>query len=1028
VREAGFDSDLHAIGAQWAHLTRLEELGRAESVIYRFGDCVLDAAAYTLTRGGVVLSPQPKVFDLLRLLLERRGQVVTKAELLASLWPGEHVNKGAVPWTIFHARRVLGQGRGERGPIETIPGRGYRLIADVIVASPADPAAPLAPASPLPFVGRGEVMDRLETRLAQTQRGEGGICLLLGEAGIGKTRCAEEVRARAAQRGVRTWGGQSVEGLGAPVFWPWIEVLREAVRDLPELADSGERLLSRMTAFDARHSASDQQPPGHSDRDRFWVLDGVSRFLLEASERAPIALLLEDLHWTDSATLELLAFLAPHLQRSALLVVGTARNEAAFQDRRRAARWLRSVDRIELGHLTLDDVSLYIEALIRRTPPAPLCDAVHRASAGNPLFLQETVRSLIARHGGEKLATIEPGAIGPPAIARDVLRSRLAELDAGALSVLADASVLGERFDVPILQRLGDVPLDSLLESLEAAGRERLILSEGPHRYRFAHELLRSILYDDMSGRHRVAMHRRAAEILSELGQGRRRSQIAHHYYRSLPAGDYGRVVAAARRAAEAAERVHALEDAITFYEWALEAQALDPSAQPRERAELLCACGSAERRVGRHENARRTLSLVVEIGRQHDYCDLLLRAARTLRPTHAVSGLPDPIARAALEEVLRVSPEGPDPQRISALSQLACVPPYAHDMARSALLSEEAVRLARKHGDSGQLFEALRARLHSLSGPDHLDDVIAVADEMLALNERGGWTTGDAHMARLGAFLYRGDRAAADAELLAVERDARAARLPEAIWMYDRICNQRRVLDGEFEAAEKGCADLSSRAKRMRLGYGRVFLEVQRFLIALGRHGFEATGRWNVVALFSGGIQSSYRAAIASMCAQYGPERDAKRLFEDMAAGGFEDIPKDLGYVNALFHLAIAAAELRDRARAARLYELLLPYALYNTPNTMLLYEGSASHPLARLAAVLGFEDRVEEHFETALAMNERLGAQPQIARVRYDYARWLSARREDARARAEAARAAALASELGMIWLADSAGGVAG
>jgi eukaryotic-like serine/threonine-protein kinase len=993
-------------------------------VIYCFGDFVLDAAAYTLTRGGVALSPQPKVFDLLCLLLERRGQVVTKAELLASLWPREHVNKGAVPWTVFHARRVLGQTHGERAPIETVPGRGYRLIADVLVAPPArHAAAPLAAVSPLPFVGRGEVMDRLEARLAQAERGEGGICLLLGEAGIGKTRCAEELRARSAQRGMRMWSGQSVEGLGAPVFWPWIQVLREAVRDLPELADAGEKLLSRMTALDTQQSTSDAQHPRRNGRDRFWVLDGVSRFLLHASERAPIAMLLEDLHWTDSATLELLAFLAPHLQRSALLVVGTARNEAAFQDRRRAARWVRGVDRIELGHLTRDDVSRYIEELTRRTPSPPLCHAVHRATAGNPLFLQETVRSLIAHHGGERLATLEPGAIGPSGIARDVLRSRLAALDAAALSVLANASVLGESFEVAILQRLGDVPLDSLLESLEAACREQLILSVGPHRYRFAHELLRSILYDDMPGRNRVAMHRRAAEILSELGQERRRSQIAHHFYRSLPAGDYGRVTAAARRAAEAAERVHAFEDAITFYEWALEAQALDPNAQTRERAELLCACGSAERRAGRHENARRTLSLVVEIGRQHDYCDLLLRAARTLRPTHAVGGVPDPIARAALEEVLRVSPEGPDPQRISALSQLACVPPYAHDMARSALLSEEAVRLARKLGDSARLFEALRARLHSLSGPDRIADVIVVADEMLELDERGGWTTGDAHMARLGAFLYRGDLPAADAELLAVERDARAARLPEAIWLHDRIRNQRRLLDGEFDAAQKGCAELASRAKRMGLGYGRVFLEVQRFLIALGQQGLEATRQWNVVALFAGEVQPSYRAAIASLCAQRGQARDAQRMFDDMAAGGFEDIPRDLGYVNALSHLAITAAELRDRARAEQLYELLCPYALHNTPNTMLLYEGSASHPLARLAALLGWEERADEHFQTALAMNERLGARPQLARVGYDYASWLSARRRDTRARAQAARAATLAAELGMDWLAARA-----
>ena len=116
-------------------------------MLYRFGDCELDGAAYTLTRSGVALSLQPKVFDLLRYLLERRGQVVTKAELLEAFWTGEHVSEGAVPWTVFHARRALGQERGAKLPIETVPGRGYRLIADVEVVACRAARAPCREAS-----------------------------------------------------------------------------------------------------------------------------------------------------------------------------------------------------------------------------------------------------------------------------------------------------------------------------------------------------------------------------------------------------------------------------------------------------------------------------------------------------------------------------------------------------------------------------------------------------------------------------------------------------------------------------------------------------------------------------------------------------------------------------------------------------------------------------------------------------------------------------------------------------------------
>src|SRR5262249_32370460 len=152
--------------------------------------------------------------------------------------------------------------------------------------------------------------------------------------------------------------------------------------------------------------------------------------------------------------------------------------------------------------------------------------------------------------------------------------------------------------------------------------------------------------------------HRRAAEILSELGQGaRRHSEIAHHYYRSLAAGDAGRVVAAARAAAEAAGEIHAFEDAITFYRWSLEAQPPDPAGDVTSSAEILYALGSVERLAGRASDARRTLLQVIEIARKHQLLDLMVRSARSMRPTYALGGVPDPQVCAVLEDALRLAP-----------------------------------------------------------------------------------------------------------------------------------------------------------------------------------------------------------------------------------------------------------------------------------------------------------------------------------------------------------------------------------
>src|SRR5262249_7313310 len=154
---------------------------------------------YKLRRDGTEVPLQPKVFDAIRYLVEHHDRVVRKEELLEALWPGEHVNDTAVPWTISRARKALGQGAEAKDPIETVRGRGYRFTAEVSQAPPSssgpssskvlrfglDGSAPLlgAPRGADPFVGRTESMDRLLDALHGTRNGRGRLCLLIGEAG-----------------------------------------------------------------------------------------------------------------------------------------------------------------------------------------------------------------------------------------------------------------------------------------------------------------------------------------------------------------------------------------------------------------------------------------------------------------------------------------------------------------------------------------------------------------------------------------------------------------------------------------------------------------------------------------------------------------------------------------------------------------------------------------------------------------------------------------------------------------------------
>ncbi len=1015
----------------------------------RFGSFELDQDAFELRRGDEVVPLQPKVFDVLSYLVRNHGRVVNKRELLDELWPGEHVNESAVPWSISHARRAIDQKRGDKGPIETVHGRGYRFVGEVTevahsrpppsLSSPPPPPSPAPSAEPAPgprvtpwvppeattpLVGRDAVMERLRARLQQAREGRGHLVLLAGEAGIGKTRCANELARAAYEQDMVAWSARCVDVVGAPVFWPFIQILRGVAHERPALAPRCQDLLSRMLVLEGEGEGETDDEQRTSGR--FWLLDGVSQLVQDAAREAPLLLLLDDLHWADAGSLDLLGFLAPELSSVPLLVVGTLRDELDEGSEPLLRRIVRHAERIPLSRLDVDDVRSYMTAVLGAEPAESLAEAVHRAAAGNPLFLQETVRALIAAHGAEAVGKLKADEVRPPDVARDVLRGRMSSLPESERDLLAIASVLGEDFELSILQALAEAEPDELLSRLEGAVRTGLLAAQAPHRYRFTHDLIRSVLYGDLPTPRKVALHRRAGEALAEVSAGEpRHSEIAFHYHRSLAAGDYARVAMHARRAAQAAARVYGYADAVTYYEWALEAQALDASATPRDRAELLLVCGEAQRRAGRDADARATLARMIETSRQHGYADLLVRSARVLRPTQAMSALPDPMLRSAMEEVLRVLPDEPSPDRVRALAVLSGLPPYAHDPQRTKELSARALDLARQLGEQSHLLEAMRARLYSLSGVDDVDALVSLCEEMLGVDASdSSWISGEAYAALFGAYLLRGDVQRADEALGKLKRVTEGLRWPEIRWYHDRLAAQRVAMSGDFEHAEKLFRELLERSRKIRLSYGETFMRLALGQLALERYGTRQVGQFmeiNVEPGQGGLVWASYRAHVVKLAAELGRHEEVERALEDLAARDFAAVPRDIAYLNTLANLAEAAARIAHRGHAERLYALLSPYAGYNTPNGMMVYMGMVDHYLGLLAACLGRDEEAEQHFRVALELEREMGTRPWVARTLYAQARWLCRRPEPDLERGHDVTQACIdeAEALGMEWL---------
>ena len=948
---------------------------------YRFGEFQIDLDAFALRHGDEVVPMQRKVFDVLCHLVEHRGRVVTKAELLSELWRNEHVNEGAVAWSVSHIRRALGQQRGDRHPIETVQGRGYRFIADVESGEGVTTTRQTPPLPPRTgdFVGRDRVMLELEQHVREAAQGRGSMCVLTGEAGIGKTRCADELVSVASAHGVQMLIGRCPQEPAAPPLWPIVAALRGLAQDQPELAARARELLSR----DSAETGDDASGPSASAR--FWLIERASHLLRDVAAARPTLLILDDLHWADAASLGLLGFIAQELRDLPLCIVVTLRDgERQPGSHEPLQRLLRHAHTIPLRALDDAQIAELLEKVGSERPSDALASAIQRAAGGIPLFVQEVVRSLLLEHGAPALSRLPPEAVHPPEIARDLLRQRIHRLPAATIALLSQAAVIGDTFDLSLLLALVELEPDVLLDRLEPAIAEGQIESDAPHTYRFVHALFQAVLYDDLPASERVAIHRKLATLLAARSDEEPRSaEIARHYYLSLPAGDYVTVIERSREAGAAAIRLFAFEDAVRFYTWALEAQAFGGATDPRMRAELLLSLASAQRFAGRTLESTQTTARVLDLALQHRLHDVIVRATRLRRPTVAMWMVPDSMARSALETVLAQLPDIPSWVRVSALSQLASIPPYDRDLARSKELSTRAVEFARELEAPQPLFEAQRAQLFALSGPDDIERVLRVTDELLAhdRDNRYSWHTSDAYSSRVLAHTMAGRMREADTAIEQLRSAIGERHVPEATFYCERLAAQRVFLDGHFDDAEKRWTEIRARALRGGLLYAEWFYGTQTANLLLERQGAQAVmarGMGRTPAAMS---TPSTRANLARLAAEAGQRELARG--ELSALGDPSDYPRDGHYLHLLSNMSICAALLEDHPRCEQLLALLTPYAALNTPSPMGYYNGVVAHFLGVLSAALGKDTQARTHFEHALERNRAIGYRAGVVRT---------------------------------------------
>jgi predicted ATPase/DNA-binding winged helix-turn-helix (wHTH) protein len=566
----------------------------------------------------------PRAFAVLRHLVEHRGRLITKEELLTAVWRDAIVSDAALASGIRDLRKALGDSSHAPRYIQTVHRRGFRFIGPVapptaVVSAAGSPARFAAPShAPSTLVGREAELASLHARLVTALSGQRQLVFVTGEPGIGKTALVEMFLAEVGEaNALRIGRGQCVEQYGAgEAYLPVLEALGRLGR-----APGGEQLVQILT----QHAPTwlEQLPGLLSDQDVEAVqrrAQGATRGrmlreLVEALDAltldAPLVLLLEDLHWSDSATIDLLGMLARRREASRLLVLGTYRPADVAAATAHPLNWVKHelqlhghCDEIPLRFLSAAAVGQYLS---RRFPghglPSEVALVLHRNTEGNPLFLVNTIDDLIDQgqlrevDGRWRLSgPAEDIASRAPETLWQLVEKQVERLTADEQAVLMAASVAGAEFSAAVAVAAGIDPQHGELrcEALARRGQflRRVGIAEWPDgtaagRYAFIHALYQQVLYGRVSIGERVRLHLQTAERL-ERGYGERAGEIAGELAVHF---EHGRALERAaryrRQAGEHALRQHAYREAADHATRALDSVRTLPDSRERTQQEL---------------------------------------------------------------------------------------------------------------------------------------------------------------------------------------------------------------------------------------------------------------------------------------------------------------------------------------------------------------------------------------------------------------------------------------------------------
>jgi hypothetical protein len=767
--------------------------------------------------------------------------------------------------------------------------------------------------------------------------GAGALVLLTGEPGIGKSRLAEHLAGLAAADGAQVFWGRCWEAGGAPAYWPWIQIFRALEMDEDPFAAAPD-------------------VGGTPEQARFQLFDLAVRRLRERAARAPIALVLDDLHAADLPSLLLLLLLARDLRRSRILVIGTSR-DAEVRLVPEAAALLAKIGRegevLALGRLAAKDVEAWLRECLPSATPRQN-EVLYQVTEGHPLFITEML------------------GLGPPDSARSglldnlgaMLDERTLALSAQTRAILELAAVLGREFVVTELAALSEDSEDEVERRLREARAAGVVTGGAGGSYLFSHVLRRDRIYAELLPARRAALHWRVGT--SRLSRGEDPSTAVHHLLEGEAAGDRGRAAEVALTVAEAALTRHAFEEAARL---ARRGSLLMPAlVSSRLSCQLRLTLAEALVRLGQGTEGREMAAQAAESARQLGAADLLARAALAYGAEQiagAVDGQMVALLRGALAALEPT--DSAVRARLTARLGAALMPPkgreeYLHNVG----LAHQATAMARRLDDRHTLLYVLQNSLNSFGFVMPNDERATLLEEIIelagALGQRLVLTNNLGPHAMM--LVTRGQAARGE---LALERlEQLLTEVPHAPYLW-RAPIMRAVLaglKGDFAEADRLSEVAHQLAQQHGSGNGVLAWAFQRVSLALlrGEPGTLANDAPAVLAAFA---RFPQKLAMAMALAALGQREEAMRPLQVATF--------DPGDVISVIGGALTCLLLGDARTAERLYAPLVQVAqshrFFWGPALASVF-GPVSRLAGEIALLLDRPEEAVSHHDEALVV----------------------------------------------------------